>query len=47
MHTDGNPLIPACLMAITKGDDVAVPVLKVRSAWLEGTKRPITVVPPM
>ena len=51
MHTVGNALILAVLMAMTKGDDAVVPnaVLiekRLRSGLLDGTKRPIIRVPP-
>ena len=45
--TDGNPLIPAALMAMTNGDLAAVEVASCKSGLLEGTRRPMTKVPPM
>jgi hypothetical protein len=42
---DGRPLIPAFLMAMTKGDAAAVPLERLSSSELEGTKRPITETP--
>jgi hypothetical protein len=52
VHTDGNALIPAVLMAMTKGDDAAVPaaglpVARLRPGLLDGTKRPMIMVPQM
>ena len=47
MHTDGNALIPAVWMAMTKADDAVVPVKRSRSGLLDGTKRPMIRVPPM
>ena len=47
VHTVGSALIPACLMAITKGDDDAVPVARLSLGSLDGTKRPMIMVPPM
>jgi len=43
--TDGNPLIPAALTAMTKGDDAVL--VRLSPAEFEGTKRPITAVPQM
>ena len=47
MHTDGNALIPARWMAMTKGDDAAVPSLKLSPGSFDGTKRPMTITPPI
>ena len=44
---DGRPLIPAFLMAMTKGDAAAVFSVRLSPGELEGTKRPITVTPQM
>lgn len=43
--TDGRPLIPAVLIAITNGDLAAVELDKARSGWFDGTVNPITNVP--
>lgn len=43
--TDGSPLIPAFLIAITKGDDAAVPPSKFKPLAFEGTKIPMMKVP--
>ena len=45
--TEGRPLIPAVLIAMTKGDFAASDVVSWRSGWLEGTRRPMMVTPPM
>ena len=47
MIKDGSPLIPAFLMAMTNGDAAAVLSVRVSPGELEGTKRPMTVTPPM
>ena len=47
LMTDGRPLMPAVLIAMTKGDLAAVEVLRFRSGWLYGTNNPIIVTPPM
>ena len=47
VHTDGNALIPACWMAMTKGDDAAVPVARLSPGLLDGTNNPMIMVPPM
>jgi len=44
---DGKPLIPAVLMAMTKGDAAAFFTVRLSPGELEGTKRPMTVTPPM
>jgi hypothetical protein len=47
LMTEGNPLIPALLMAMTKGEAAAVPFcpLLLRPGSLDGTRTPITAVP--
>jgi hypothetical protein len=35
---DGNPLIPARWMAMTKGEAAAVPFFKLRDGLFEGTR---------
>ena len=45
--TEGRPLMPAVLMAMTNGDFAAVLVAKFRSFVVYGTSRPIMVTPPM
>jgi len=45
--TDGKPLIPAVLMARTKGDAAAVFSVRLSPSELEGTKRPMIVTPRM
>jgi hypothetical protein len=49
VHTDGNALIPARSMAMTKGDAAAVPEveLKLSPGSLDGTRRPMIRVPQM
>ena len=49
IHTDGKTLIPALLIAMTKGDAAAVPLVLARLSLgsFEGTSKPITVTPPM
>lgn len=47
LMTDGRPLIPACLIAMTNGDFAAFEVVNERSGWLKGTRRPMIKVPPM
>jgi len=42
---DGRPLIPAVLMAMTKGDAAAFFAVRLSPSELEGTKRPMTVTP--
>lgn len=44
LMTDGNPLMPALFMAITKGDPAAVE-LRFKSGLFEGTSRLITKTP--
>jgi hypothetical protein len=44
-HTEGRTLIPALWIAITNGDEAAVPSSKSRPGWFEGTRRPMTKVP--
>ena len=45
--TEGNDLIPARSIAITKGEAAAVPFVEARfkPGELDGTRRPMTVVP--
>ena len=45
--TEGKPLIPASLMAITNGDFAAVETDSCRSLSVDGTSRPTMKVPPM
>ena len=47
LMTAGKPLIPAFLMAITKGDRAAVELPRSKSGLLDGTMSPITNAPPM
>ncbi len=47
LMTDGRPLIPAVLIAMTKGDFAASEVVRLRSGWLDGTRRPMMMTPPM
>lgn len=47
LMTEGKLLIPAVLMAITKGERAAVDVARSRSGWLEGTMSPMMKAPPM
>ena len=47
LMTEGRPLIPAVLIAITKGELAAVEVSRRRSGFEEGTRRPMMVTPPM
>ena len=47
LMTDGSPLMPAVLIAMTKGDFAASEVLRLRSGLVEGTRRPIMITPPM
>ena len=47
LMTDGSPLIPAFLIAMTKGDFAALDSLRLRLGLFEGTSRPIMVTPPM
>ena len=47
LMTEGKPLIPALLMAMTKGEAAAVPLcpFSLRPGSLDGTRTPITAVP--
>ena len=45
--TEGKPLIPAVLIAMTKGDFAASDWVKLRSGWFDGTRRPMMMTPPM
>lgn len=45
--TEGNPWIPALVIAITKGEEAASPDFKLRDGSFEGTRRPMMVVPPI
>ena len=45
--TEGRPLIPAVLMAMTNGDFAAVLAFKFKSGSVYGTSRPMMVTPPM
>jgi len=45
--TDGKPLIPAVWIAMTKGDAAAFLSVRLSPGEFEGTKRPMTVTPPM
>jgi len=47
--TDGNPPIPAFRIAITNGEADAVPAAppELSAGSLEGTRSPMTVVPPI
>jgi hypothetical protein len=47
LFTDGRDLIPARWIAMTNGEAAAVPAVSLRLSCLslEGTKRPMTVVP--
>jgi len=44
---DGRPLIPAVLMARTKGDAAAVFSVRLSPSALEGIRRPMIVTPRM
>jgi hypothetical protein len=44
--TEGRPLIPAAEIAITNGD-AAVPEFNLSDVLLDGTRRPMTKVPPI
>ena len=43
--TDGRPLIPAVLIAMTNGDFAAVDDVRLRSEFVYGTTKPIIVTP--
>ena len=47
LMTEGKPLMPAVLIAITKGDLAAVLACRFKSGLVYGTSKPITVTPPM
>lgn len=47
VRTEGKALIPDRLMAMTNGDDAAVPPLRARPLELDGTSKPMIVVPRM
>lgn len=47
VHTDGSDLMPAFWIAMTKGEDAAVPSVRFRPSEFDGTSRPIIIVPPI
>lgn len=47
LMTEGRPLIPAVLIAMTNGDFAAVDVSKLRPSAFDGTSKPMMMTPPM
>jgi hypothetical protein len=43
---DGRALMPAFSIAITKGEEALVPLDRFKPGSLEGTSKPIIMVPP-
>ena len=46
LMSEGSPLIPAVLIAITNGERAAVESFRSKSGWLEGTISPMMNTPP-
>ena len=45
LMTEGNPLMPDLVIAMTKGEAAAVPLFAPRPGSLDGTSKPIVNVP--